>query len=151
MKLSKCCILLFLCSCCHAQGNQAPATPDELQYFRFMLMNVGSIDHSPGAIKNYEDGLVRQFGLNNQESALIHAAGQRLNALLRQLRQSSQSITHGNRNLTGEDGKALQALIDKRDELIQTLSSEILNGVRPAAAGRLRSPGAIVSGAHKPK
>jgi hypothetical protein len=55
MKLLKtsCALLLFCCGC-YAQASQAPATADELQFFRFMLMNVGSIDHSPNAVAAYE-------------------------------------------------------------------------------------------------
>ncbi len=67
----------LLCSClilggCYAQTSQAPATPDELQHFRFMLMSLASLDHGQSVNKLYDDYLVKQFGLNSQELTLIH-------------------------------------------------------------------------------
>jgi flagellar hook-associated protein FlgK len=88
---------------------------------------------------------VKQFGLNAQESAIIHARAQTLNALLTQLRQSSQAIVNGKKNLAASDATALSALADQRDQLINTLANEILNAVRPETAARLRAPGHVVA------
>jgi hypothetical protein len=51
----------------------------------------------------YENSLVRQFGLNAQESAVIQSAGQRLNALLAQLRQQNAQILRGKQSLSNAD------------------------------------------------
>jgi hypothetical protein len=110
-----------------------------------MLMNLASLDHHPKAIEAYEASLVKQFGLNPQESATIHARAQRLNALLAQLRQSSQATVNGKKNLSSADTTALSALADQRDQLINILANEILNAVRPETAARLRAPGHIVA------
>jgi hypothetical protein len=147
--LISCCVFVCVCCGCYAQGPQPAATADELRYFRFMLMNVGSIDHSPKAIDAYEASLVKQFGLNTQESAAIHAAGQRLNALLTQLRPSSKAVVNGKKNLSAADATALSALSDQREQLIATLANEILNAVRPETAARLRTPGHMVAGSVK--
>ena len=149
MKVLKSCVFLLVSCGCYAQGSQPAATADELQFSRFMLMNVGSIDHSPKAIEMYETSLVKQFGLNTQESAVIHAAGQRLNALLQQLRQQSQAVVRGKSALATQDAVALAALSDQRDQLIATLSNQVLNAVRPEVAARLRTPGHVIAGALK--
>jgi hypothetical protein len=61
-------IVTLLSGICLAQ-TQAPATPDELKYFHFMLMNLASLDHSSTSVSAYESSLVLQFGLNSQEAA----------------------------------------------------------------------------------
>ena len=142
---TKCCLFLLLCCGCYAQSAQPLATTDELQYFRFMLMNLASLDHSPKAIDAYEASLVKQFGLNTQESATIHASAQRLNALLAQLRQSSEAVVNGKKSLSSADTTTLCSLSDQRDQLINTLANEILNAVRPETAARLGAPGHIVA------
>src|SRR5947209_590703 len=107
-------LYLLICGGCFGQS-QAPATADELQYFRFMLMNVASLDHGSNAIKMYEDSLVKQFGLNPQEAAAIHGAAQSLNGLLIQLQQSEQAIKRGKSTITAADEQQLSALSDRRE------------------------------------
>jgi hypothetical protein len=141
----KCCVFVLFCCGCYAQIAQPLATTDELPFFRFMLTNLASLDHSPKAIEAYEASLVKQFGLNAQESATIHASAQTLKALLTQLRQSSQAIVNGKKNPAASDATALSALADQRDQLINTLANEILNAVRPETAARLRAPGQVVA------
>lgn len=146
MKLLKIiCVFVLICYGCFGQTTQAPATPDELTYFRFMLMNLASIDHDPAAIKMFEDSLVKQFGLNQQESAMIHAKTQPLNVLLNQHRQSAQGILKGKKTLSATDAAALNALTQQREQLVASLSNEILNSVRPETAARLRTPGQIMA------
>jgi hypothetical protein len=124
---------------------QPPATPAEVQYLRFLLLNVASLDHSPDAIKSYEDSLVRQFGLASKGSAAIHAAGQTLKPLLAQLRNSSRAIVAGRSVLLPVDSEALANLNAQREERIVNLANQILNSVSPAVADRLRVPGHIVA------
>jgi hypothetical protein len=130
---------------CLAQTSQRPATTDELQYLRFMLLNVASLDHSPDAVKSYEDSLVQQFGLSSKDSAAIHAAGQTLKPLLAQLRQSSRGVVAGKSALSPADSAALANLNAQREQTIANLANQILNSVSPAAADRLRAPGRIVA------
>ncbi len=145
----KYCVFVLFCCGCYAQSAQPLATTDELPFFRFMLMNLASLDHHPKAIDAYEASLVKQFGLNAQESAIIHARAQTLNALLTQLRQSSQAVVNGKKNLSSADTTTLSSLSDQRDQLIATLANEILNAVRPETAARLRAPGQVVAASAK--
>jgi len=140
------CIAFLLCCGCYGQNSQAPATASELKFFRYMLMSVASIDHAPQAVAAYEASLTKNFGLTAQESAVIHAAGQQLNTLLKQIRAEEQAITHGKPLLSAADANALANLTSQRDQMIATLSNEILNSVNPATAARLRAPGKMVSG-----
>ena len=79
---------------------QPAATLDEMKYLRFVLLNVVSLDNSPAAVQSYEDHLVELHGLNAQESAVIHAAGQSLKPLLAQLRESARANSAANRPLS---------------------------------------------------
>ena len=139
-------VCLLAAGACFAQGSQPPASADEMQYLRFMMMNLASLDHHPDAVQRFEGGLVRQFGLNQQETARIHAAANELNALLKQLRQSSRAIVPGKSGLTPGDLAALSALAAQREQKIQSLVDGILNSIRPETAARLRAPGHVLKG-----
>jgi hypothetical protein len=135
-------VLLGVSGCLAAQP---PATPAEIQYLRFVLLNVASLDHSPDAIKSYEDSLVKQFGLDSKDSAAIHAAGQTLRPLLAQLRQAARSIVAGKSVHSPADSTALANLDAQREQKIMELANQILNSVSPAVADRLRVPGHILA------
>lgn len=158
--LNATCVFAILCFGCYAQTAQTPVTTDELQHFRFMLMNLASLDHDPNAVSAYEASLVTAFGLNSQEEATIHAAGQSLKTQLAQLRQSSQAIMAGSNaspaatsqagasgTLSATASAALSSLSAQREALIVTLANQIVNSVRPETAARLRKAGTIVANA----
>ena len=140
-----CFAALLLSGVCFAQTSQPPATPDEVRYLRFMLLNVASLDHSPDAIKAYEDSLVKLHGLNAQESAAIHSAGRSLNGLLAQLRQSTRAIVANKTLLSDADKAALDNLDAQREQAIVNLANQVLNSVRAQTATRLRAPGHILA------
>jgi hypothetical protein len=145
--LSSACVLIAISLTCRAQGSQPPVTQAQLQYFRYMLMNLGSVDHSQDSISSFEASLVPAFGLNSQEAATIHSAGQTLNVLLVQIRQSSQAITSGKAALSASDLSALSALAAQREAEIVTLANQIVNAVRPQTAAQLEMAGTIVANA----
>jgi uncharacterized protein (DUF885 family) len=131
---------------CYAQSAQPSATPDEVKYFTFVLMQVASLDHSPDGIRSFGVSFVQQFGLNADEATTVHSAGQTLNAFLQTLRRTQQSIMAGKATLSAADADALSALTTQRQELIASLANQILNSVRPATANLLRAQGGILSG-----
>ncbi len=138
--------VLLSAFCCHAQTVQPAATPSELKYLRFLLMQMGSIDQHPGARTAYERNLVRQFGLNNQEAAVIRAAGQELQGLLQQLRPAARSVVpDATGNLSIADKATLAALTAQREQRVELLANRILNQVRPQTAALLRLPGRILA------
>jgi hypothetical protein len=142
----RCVVALLAAGACFAQAPQPPATPDEMQYLRFMMMNLASLDHRPDAIQKFEDGLVKHFGLIQQETAAIRAAANELNALLGQLRQSSRAIVPGRAGLTPADKAAFSQLAAQREQKIESLVNRVLNSVRPETAARLRAPGHLLAG-----
>jgi hypothetical protein len=139
--------LLLISNVCFAQTSQPPATPEEIKYLRFILLNVASLDHSPDAIKAFEDSLVKQFGLVSLDSAAIHSAGLALNSLLAQNRQSLRTIVAGRTVLSPADLAALADLDAQREKTIATLANQILNSVSPVVAVRLRTAGHILANA----
>lgn len=138
-------VFLLAAGACLSQPAQPPATADEMQYLRFLLLNIASLDHSPDAIRAFEDGIGKQFGLNKQEAAVIRAAGNELNALLKLLRQASRAIAPGESGLTPADSAALSRLAEQRERMLESLANRILNSVRPATADRLRAPGRVLA------
>jgi hypothetical protein len=149
-RFSKFCILLVLSLSCYAQTAQPPATAAELQYFQFVLMNLASLDHGPDAVTAFETSLVPAFGLNSQEAATIHAAGQALKTVLAQIRRTSASVmASGAAALTPEGSNTLATLAAQRQSAIATLANQILNSVRPQTAERMRTAGDIVAAALK--
>ena len=132
-------LLLLLSSGCFAQSSQAAATADEQKYLRFILMTLASQDHSPANVKAFEDSLAVHLTLTPQEAAQIHAAGQALAALQQQLRASSKSTVAGKSSLSDAAAASLSALSDQMDQLVASLSNQILNSVRPETAAHIRS------------
>src|SRR6266567_8597700 len=102
-RFMKACAFAVLCFAWYAQAQQVPATQDELQYFRFMLMNLASLDHGTKAINMFEASLRPQFGLNDQEAATLHAAAQALKIRLIQLRESARRVASGKTSLSAAD------------------------------------------------
>jgi hypothetical protein len=120
--LTKVCLpICFVCILCHAQVAQPTLTSNELQFFRFLLMTVGSIDYDPNAVASYEQQLPRVFGLNERETAVIHSAGQEMHTVLSQIRQSAAPL-RGKTVLSPSDQATLAALSAERESAILRLA-----------------------------
>ena len=139
--------LIWLSAGCYAQSSQPLATPDELGYFRYMLLNLASIDHSQESVQRYEENLLSQFGLSDQEALVIHGAAVTLHSQLLQIRQIQTQLTAGKVSLSDSDRSTLATLGAQREQLIDTLANQILNSVRPSTATSLRAPGHLVAAA----
>jgi hypothetical protein len=139
----------MLCAFGYAQSTQTAVTQDQLQYFRFMLMNLASLDHDQNSTNAFEASLVPTFGLNAQEAAAIHTAASSLHALLKQIRQSSQAVIAGKTSLSAADLSALSNLATQRETLLATLANQIASSVRPQTAARLEMAGTIVANAQR--
>jgi len=144
-------LLLLLFSAISGFGQavtvQPPATADELRYLSFLLMQMGSVDNHPNAKLTFEGSLARQFELNQQELAVVRAAGQELQVLLQQLRPTVRSIRADGATgrLSMADRTTLGSLNAQKEQKIQLLANRILNQVRPETAARLRLPGRILA------
>lgn len=90
-----------------------------------------------------------QFGLSPEDSAVIHSAGQNLNTVLAQLRQSTQSLVAGKAGLSQTDLATLLSLNAQREQTISKLANQILNSVSPATAARLRAAEHVLATAGK--
>lgn len=124
---------------CSAAGRPhvEPATPEELQYFRYLLMTIGSPDYSRDAIDKTEGALAYQFGADAREAGVIHAAGARLRTILTEMR--------------GAGAAAAMAELDaRREQAIAELTGQILESIRPETAARMRMPGRITARALAP-
>lgn len=138
--------IVFFATCvvAGAQAPQPPASPADLDFFRYLLLTIGSPDYDPAAIQMYEDSLGSLFGLNQKEAAVIHAAGQSFRTTLLQIRQSTNAITRGKTSLSTADQTALSNLVAQREQAVASLANQILTSVTPQTAAQLRVPGKIV-------
>jgi hypothetical protein len=139
-KAARLIVYLTFGSTLFAQSIQPPANSDELKFFRYLLMTLGSLDYSQEFITNTRGDIIRQFGLNDSEAATIQSAAQVMRTTLQQIRQSIQSTPTGN-----SSAPALSALIAQRDQVIESLANSILASVRAETATRLRFPGNFVA------
>lgn len=142
---------LALAGVCSAQTPQSPATPNDLRYLRFILLDIAGLDHGPGVVQAFEDLLSKQFALSRQESAVIHAHGQALKPLLAEHRQTASAIVAGKSALSQADAAALKELDTEREQKIIDLANQVLATVNPATAARLRAAGNRVPTAAKKK
>jgi len=133
-------VLTLLATALFGQGTQRPVTTDELDYLRFLLLNMGNIDRDPNATKS-EYFLRKQFGLNDQEIIAIRAAGLELRTLLIQQRQTARALVPGRSGFSASDAATFRVLVAQREHRIEVLANRILNQVRPQVAERLRKPG----------
>jgi hypothetical protein len=145
IRLLRIAVLCWSCTFWARGQSVPPASVDEIKYLRFLLMKAGSIDHSADSVDRFERGIVKQFGLDNQEAAAIHAAGQEMKGVLNRLRQSAKAVTTGKPVLAPSDFASLSKLAVERDAALDALANRILASVRPATAARLRAPGQILA------
>jgi len=129
----------------YGQAVQAPATVDELEYFNFLLRQLGSIHHHPNSKAAFEYNLVRQFGLSVPELAVLRAAGQEMEALSRQHKPTIQSIRpDASGRVSVADNLTLATLSAQREQKVAALANRILNQVRSQTAAQLRVPGKVL-------
>jgi len=130
-----------------AQPTQAPATADQVTYFRFMLLGLASPDFSPDVVAAYQHALIIQHGLNNQEISSITEAASTLQALLRPMKQTIAQIVEGKQTLSQSDILALQSLASEREQLIASLANQILGSLRPRTTQSFRTAANLVAAA----
>ena len=68
--------LSFLVSLFAQQPARPPATVSEVGFLKHMLMSIANPVHDLKVCKLNEDGLIRLYGLDAQEAAVLHTAGQ---------------------------------------------------------------------------
>jgi len=137
-------LLLVACSVgAWAQVCQAPATTEELTYFRFMLLNLGQAGSS-SARQQAESHLAIQFGLNQQEVGIIDGAAQQMASLLQRENRAFEATSS---DASGPSAATVENLAAQREQVIVDLAARILNSVRPETADQLRVPGHIVANA----
>jgi hypothetical protein len=140
---------LLLCACFvfYLSAYAAPpATPEVLDYFRFVLLNLGHLSDA-AEIQHFESHLTIQFGLNQQEVTQIDSAGQQMRTLLMQIQQSLATIAPPGVAPSPSAAAQVANLTAQREAMVATLANQILGSVRPETATRLSKPGYIVANA----
>jgi len=133
-----------LCIVALGQTSQPPATATELKYFRFLLMTLAEPHFNPTTIQMKERAIVHQFGLNATEATLIMSAAQQYRLILQQAQDDESQIIAGKSSLGTVDQANLASLDLKREQAVQATANQILNGVTPGTANRLRAAGNVL-------
>jgi len=83
--------------------------------------------------------------MNEQEIATVLAASSELRLVLQQLRSSLNRNASDTGHISATQAAALAEAAVERDKAIERLANQIINGVRPETAARLRAPGDLVT------
>jgi hypothetical protein len=123
--------------------NAPPLTPGDLRFFRFVLDDLASHDHTDATRKARSAVLQRQFGLDDQEWAVVAQEVGTYTVSLRQLEDASKRQLGNRSHFNLDDARALEALERQKDELVRNSAAQILSKMRPISVARLQAPGKI--------
>lgn len=124
-------VLLLICTISPIwaqQTAQPPATASEINFIKHMLISIASPIHDPKVNKLNEEDMVRLYGLNSQETAILQSAGQSYATAIKTFQ--AQRVP-GNQAATA----AASATVD---QTASALANQILNAVRPQTATIIR-------------
>lgn len=127
--------------CGYSQTIQVTASPAELGYLNFMLLNLSHLTTAT-SIHKYEQHLASQFGLSAVEIAVIDEAGNSLRPTVSQIHSLTRKASAAR---TDSETGALTSLTAQRDLMVPSLVNHILSSVRSLTATRLRTPGHVVA------
>lgn len=131
----------FYCCVLFAQHPIQPPTQEQINFFRYLLMSIGSSDHDPKISKMNRDGIVLLYGLNEQEAKVLDSAGKSFASAMISFQRSKTAITSGKATLTDADRASIAVLSSQLDETIKNLANQILTSVRLERAVLLRLQG----------
>jgi hypothetical protein len=107
-------------------------------------MTLAEPHFNPTTIQMKERAIVHQFGLNATEATLIMSAAQQYRLILQQAQDDESQIIAGKSSLGTVDQANLASLDLKREQAVQATANQILNGVTPGTANRLRAAGNVL-------
>jgi hypothetical protein len=114
------------------------------KFFRHVLRTIGSPDYGTDYIASFEKAFAGQYALNSQDAAAVHAVAQNFRSVVLSTRQSEVPILHNSALLTPSDGAAINSLLAKQEQAVDTLAAQLLNSLSPAAAQRLLAASNVV-------
>ena len=123
----------------------APLNPDELNFFRHLLITIGDPAHDPQMLKMNEDALATLYGLNQQEVSALHSAGLAFRLAIQIFRAEKAAITAGKATLAHQDVVAISAISSQLDHAVTNITNQMLRSIRPERAHLLRLQGNLVA------
>lgn len=136
------CILTLL-SASGQQLPQPPATSDEIDFFHYLLISIADPAIDPNMARQNETNMILQYGLNSQEAAALHAAGQQFASAMNNFRSKRRTILAGKAIPSATDEPALVSVSTELEQGIANTTNQLLNLLRPGKAVLLRLQGQL--------
>jgi hypothetical protein len=121
-----------------ARGQAVTLVPQEREYFQFLFVNIGNPQDSPKDLERREQEFSGRFGLDPKEQAALRAAAKTFHLGLTAIREMASAIAGSRAPLSESDRTQLSLLLNRRDELAETVSRRLLEQLRPQSAAALR-------------
>jgi acyl-coenzyme A thioesterase PaaI-like protein len=121
------------------------ATSDEIDFFHYLLISIADPAIDPNMAKQNEVSLVRLYGLNAEEAAAFHAAGERFASAMTDFRNKRRTILAGKVIPNAADEAALTAVSSELEHGIAASTNELLNSLSPGKAVLLRLQGHLIA------
>jgi len=136
--------VLTLSSISGQQLRQLPATSDEIDFFHYLLRSMADPAIDRNMAKQNESNIILEYGLDGQEAAAFHSAGQRFAADIDQFRKKRRTILAGKVIAGHADELALAAVSAELEERVASTTNQLLQLLRPGKAALLRLQGQLV-------
>jgi len=118
-----------------------PATPDQVEFLRYVMSSIASPFIDPQVAKMNAADFVILFGLNSQEETVLQTAGQAFATAINNFRSQEDTITTGNKPISEPDRAAISAAATQLNTTVSALANQILASVRPGTANLFRQQG----------
>ncbi len=92
-----------------------------------------------------EDAVISLYGLNTQEAASVHSAGQSFAAALVSFQNQETNLLAGKTAMTDDDRAAVASLSAQLDQVVAAMANQVLSSVRPQTAILLRRQGDVIA------
>ncbi len=113
--------------------------PYEIEYFQVMLTRVSNLEDRSEDLERRHQVLVRQFGLNRQDEAVLRAAEQRFLAGLMGLKQAMDAIKAGKPRFSDADSAPIAQLVLRKRALVEYTIAELVQRLSQRAARDVRN------------
>jgi hypothetical protein len=112
-------------------------TPIQVAFFDHFFSTLGDPHQKSTTLQLRERDAVMMFGLNQSETATLHALGQQYLTAASQFNQGVQSVAANKTALSGSDRASLESLNAQRQQVVATLATDFLQQISPTSAAKI--------------
>jgi hypothetical protein len=132
--------IVILCGSCSlvAQAVSPALSRTELLYFRGILERVANPNLGPSRTLPVENGIDTMFHFDTSEAAVFHSVVTQYSAFLSTALKTERALISKGA-LSVADQSTIASINTQRDQLVMTLTTQLLTSVRPLTAQLVRS------------